>query len=93
MESGGHGIMDGNRKAAVVGAGLVATGFGLGVIGAALIVPAVFDWTVRQLDRRAARLAGRIETASKTIGSVAGTLQRSFHAAKEAGAAELRRGA
>ena len=85
--------MDSNQKSAIVGTGLMAAGVGLGIVGAALIVPAVFDWAVRLVDRRTDQLAHRIEGASRTIGNVAGTLKRSFNAAKEAGAAELRRDA
>lgn len=83
--------METNQKMAVVGSGLMIAGVGLGLMGAALIVPAVVSWTARIAEKRADGLAARIEGASKTIGSVAGTLQRSFHEAKRAGIAELRR--
>ena len=83
--------MDSNQKRAIVGSGLVAAGFGLGIVGAALIVPAVFDWGVRLIGRRTEGLSTKVESASKTLGSVAGTLHRSFNAARKAGVAELRR--
>jgi hypothetical protein len=85
--------MDSNQKKAVVGSGLVAAGFGLGVVGAALIAPAVFDWAAGLINRRTDQLTTRMENASKTIGGVAGRLHRSFNAAKRAGAEEMRRGA
>lgn len=84
--------MESNQKMAIVGSGLVATGIGLCLVGTALIVPVVFSWTTRLAERRVDGLAARIEGASKTIGTVAGTLHRSFHEAKKAGITELRRG-
>ena len=36
-------------------------------------------------------LVGRVEGASKAVGTVAGTLHRSFNEAKKAGVAELKR--
>jgi hypothetical protein len=83
--------METKQKMAVAGTGLVVAGIGLGIVGAALIVPALFEWTVRLVDRGADGLAARVEGASKTVGTVAGTLQRSFHEAKKAGVAELKR--
>ena len=85
--------MDSNQKKAIVGSGLVAAGFGLGLVGAAMIVPAVFDWAVWLVDKKTSGLSTKMESASKTIGSVAGTLHRSFSAARKAGIEELRRGA
>jgi len=83
--------METKQKMAIAGAGLVVAGIGLGIVGAALIVPAVFAWTVRLAEKGADSLSTRVEGASKTIGSVAGTLHRSFNEAKKAGVAELKR--
>jgi hypothetical protein len=84
--------MDAKQKMAIAGSGLVIAGIGLGIVGAALIVPAVFAWTARFIEKGADRLAANVEGASKTVGTVAGTLHRSFNEAKRAGVAELRRG-
>jgi hypothetical protein len=84
--------MESKQKMAMAGSGLVLAGIGLGVVGAALIVPAVFDWAVRLVEKGADSLAARVEGASKNVGTVAGTLHRSFTEAKRAGVAEIRRG-
>ncbi len=84
--------MESSQKMAVLGSGLVAAGVGLSLLGTALIMPAVFRWTTRLVEKRADQLAAGIEGASKTIGTVAGTLQRSFNEAKKAGITELKRG-
>ena len=83
--------METGQKMAIAGAGLMVAGIGLGIVGAALIVPAVFSWTARLAEKGADQLSARVEGASKTIGNVAGTLHRSFNEAKKAGVAELRR--
>lgn len=83
--------MEGKQKMAVAGAGMVAAGIGLSVVGAVLIAPAVFSWASRLVEKGAEGLASKVEGASKTVGTVAGTLHRSFHEAKKAGVAELRR--
>jgi len=83
--------MEAKQKMAIAGAGLVAAGIGLGVVGAALILPAVFAWTTGLIEKGADGLAARVEGASKTVGTVAGTLHRSFNEAKKAGVAEMRR--
>ena len=83
--------METYQKMAIAGAGLVAAGIGLGVVGAALILPAVFAWTVQLVEKGADGLAAKVEGASKTVGTVAGTLHRSFNEAKKAGVAEMRR--
>ncbi len=85
--------MDGKQKMAMVGSGLMAASVGLGIVGAALVVPAVFDWAVKLVDKGADELSNRVESASRTIGSAAGNLHRSFNAAKKAGVEELKRGA
>ena len=74
------------------GSGLVVAGIGLGIIGCVLIVPAVFSWATDLFDKSAEGLASKVEGASKTVGTVAGTLHRSFNEARKAGVAELRRG-
>ena len=84
--------METNQKMAIAGSGLVAAGIGLSIVGAALIAPAVFAWTTRLVEKGADGLAAKFEGASKTVGTVAGTLHRSFNEAKRAGVAEMRRG-
>jgi len=44
------------------------------------------------IEKSADGLAAKVEEASKTVGSVAGTLHRSFNEAKRAGVAEMNRG-
>ena len=83
--------MENTHKMAVAGSGLVVAGIGLGIFGMALIIPAVFEWTVKMVEKGADSLSPKLEDASRTVGSVAGTLHRSFNAAKEAGVAEIRR--
>jgi hypothetical protein len=83
--------METRQKMAIAGSGLVVAGIALGVVGAALIVPAVFAWTARLAEKGADRFTAKVEGASKTIGNVAGTLHRSFNEAKRAGVAELKR--
>lgn len=83
--------METKQKMAIAGSGLVAAGIGLGIVGAALIVPAVLTWTVKLLEKGADGLATKVEGASKTVGTVAGTLHRSFNEAKKAGVAEMKR--
>ncbi len=84
--------MENNQKMAMFGAGLVVAGVGLGIVGTALIAPAAFAWTARFLEKGADGLAAKVEGASKTVGTVAGTLHRSFNEAKRAGVAEMKRG-
>jgi hypothetical protein len=83
--------METNQKMAMVGTGLVVAAVGLGVVGCAMIVPAVFSWTTRFLEKGADSLASKVEDASKTVGTVAGTLHRTFNEAKKAGVAEFKR--
>jgi hypothetical protein len=83
--------METREKMAIAGSGLVVAGIGLGIVGAALIVPAVFGWTARLVEKGADGLAAKVEGASRTVGTVAGTLHRSFNEAKKAGVAELKR--
>jgi hypothetical protein len=86
-----HEKMETKQKMAIAGSGLVMPGIGLGIVGAALIVPAVFAWTARLVEKGADGLAARVEGASKTVGTVAGNLHRSFNEAKRAGLAEMKR--
>jgi hypothetical protein len=83
--------METKQKMAIAGSGLVVAGIGLGILGAALIVPAAFAWTARLVETAADSLTAKVEGASKTVGTVAGTLHRSFNEAKRAGVAELKR--
>lgn len=85
--------MKAEHKMAAVGSGLVAAGIGLSIVGAALIVPAVFASAARLLDSSAERLGGELENASRKAGAFAGNLHRSFNEARRAGVAELKRGA
>jgi Zn-dependent protease with chaperone function len=70
--------MECKEKRAIVGSGLVVAGFGLGIVGLAMIFQAVFAWTARLAEKNADGLAAKMEGASRTVGSVAGTLHRSF---------------
>ena len=83
--------METKQKMAIVGSGLVVAGIGLGIVGTALIAPAVFAWTARLVEKGADGLVAKVEGASKTVGTVAGTLHRSFNEAKKAGVAEIKR--
>jgi hypothetical protein len=77
--------MQSKEKMAIVGSGLVVGGVGLGIVGIAMILPVVFAWTARLAEKSADRLAAKMEETSKTVGSVAGTLRRSFTQAARAG--------
>jgi hypothetical protein len=83
--------MESKQKMAMAGSGLMLAGIGLGIVGAALIVPAVFAWTARLVEKGADGFTAKVEGASKTVGTVAGTLHRSFTEAKKAGVAEIKR--
>jgi len=83
--------MDAKQRMAIAGVGFVAAGVGISLIGAALIAPAVFAWAVGAMEKGSERLGHNVERASKTLGTVAGTLQRSFREATKAGVAEIRR--
>jgi hypothetical protein len=84
--------MDTKQKMAVAGSGLLVASIGLGIVGAALIVPAALAWAARLVEKGTDGLTAKVEEASKTVGTVAGTLHRSFNAAKRAGVAEIKRG-
>lgn len=77
--------MESKEKIAIVGSGLVVVGLGLGIVGLVMIVPVLFAWTARLAQRSADGLSAKMEGASKTVGSVAGTLHRSFRQAAKAG--------
>jgi hypothetical protein len=83
--------MESKHKMAIAGSGLIAAGIGLGIVGATLIVPAAVEWTARLIEKGADRFTAKVEGASKTVGTVAGTLHRSFTEAKRAGVAEIKR--
>jgi hypothetical protein len=83
--------METKQKMAVAGSGLVVAGIGLGIVGAVLVLPAEVTWTTGLVEKGADRLAAKVEGASKTVGTIAGTLHRSFNEAKRAGIAEMKR--
>jgi hypothetical protein len=83
--------MDKKQSMVIAGSGLVVAGIGLSIVGAALIAPAVLAWTAQLIEKGSDGLAAKFEGASKTVGTVAGTLHRSFNEAKRAGVAEIRR--
>ena len=83
--------MESKQKMAIAGSGLLVAGIGLGIVGAALIVPSVLAWTARLVEKGADGFTAKVEGASKTVGTVAGTLHRSFTEAKRAGVAEIKR--
>ena len=83
--------METKQKMAISGAGLIVAGIGLGIVGTALLLPAAFAWTTRLVDKGADGFAAKVEGASKSVGTAAGTLHRSFTEAKRAGVAEIRR--
>jgi hypothetical protein len=83
--------METKQKMAIAGSGLVVAGIGLGMVGAALIVPAVVTWIARLVEKGADGLAAKVEGASKTVGTAAGNLHRSFNEARRAGIAEMKR--
>ena len=83
--------MDSKQKMACAGASMVAVGIGLSLVGTALMIPALAEWTIDAVQKGTERLKPRLESASKTMGTMAGTLQRSFGEATRAGMAELKR--
>ena len=84
--------LNNTQKMAVTGVGLMATGFGLGLLGAALVAPAILEWAASAVEKGTDRLAVHAERTSRIVGTVAGTLQRSFTDAAKAGIAERKRG-
>ena len=50
-----------------------------------------FSWMGKLFDTGVGRLGSELESASRTVGTVAGTLHRSFAEATRAGVAELKR--
>ena len=84
--------MDSKEKMALAGAGMMVAGIGLGILGVAFITPVIVGWTARLVEKGADSVASRLEGASKTVGTVAGTLHRSFNEATKAGVAEMKRG-
>ena len=82
--------MENTQKMALAGSALVVAGMGLGIVGIVLIIPAVFQSTVKLVEKGADSFGPKLEDASKAVGAVVGTLHRSFNAAREAGVAEIR---
>jgi hypothetical protein len=70
---------------------VAGTGLVLGIVGIVLIIPVVFQWTAKPVEKGADSLGPKLEGASRTVGTAVGTLHRSFNAAREAGVAEIRR--
>lgn len=85
--------MNTNQKMALTGSGLVVAGIGIGAFGVALIAPGALAWGSRMFKRQSRGVSAKLEYASRNIGAVAGTLQRSLNAARKAGIAELKRSA
>jgi hypothetical protein len=83
--------MDTKHKMAITGSGLVAAGIGFGLVGTALMVPAIFERAAKLLEWGIGRFGSRLENASRSVGTVAGTLHRSFSEAARAGAVEMKR--
>lgn len=83
--------MDLRQKMGIAGVGLLATGIGLSVLGAALLAPVLAAWAERMVQHGTERLMHGAERASKTVGTVAGTLHRSFGEAAKAGLADIRK--
>ena len=83
--------MDAKQKMAITGTGLMIAGVGLSLVGAALIAPAVIAWAGRVAEKSSSRLNAQLHDVSRTVGTVAGTLHRSFNQAAKAGAAEFKR--
>ena len=75
--------MDKKQKMAIAGSGLMVAGIGLGIVGMGLIAPAVFAWTARLAEKGADGLAAKFERASRTVGTVAGALHRSYSEATQ----------
>lgn len=76
--------METRHKAAMVGSGLLAAGIGLSIVGTALLVPALVESAARLFEKSA-------EGTARRVGSVAGSLQRSFAEATRAGVTEFKR--
>jgi diacylglycerol kinase len=77
-----------STKAGWIGAGLLVTGAGLTMIGAALVTPVCVMWSTRVAKKLAAtgteRMVHGVETASTALGTQAGRLQRQFRQAARA---------
>jgi len=80
--------MTNSTKAGWIGAGLLVTGAGLTMIGAALVTPVCVMWSTRMAKKLAAtgteRVVQGVETASTALGTHAGRLQRQFRQAAKA---------
>jgi hypothetical protein len=76
---------------AITGSALVAAGIGLGVVGTALIAPAIFEWTGKVVEKGIGRLGSGLENASRTAGTIAGMFQRSFSELARAAVVEINR--
>ena len=69
-------------KAGWIGAGMLVTGAGLTIIGAALITPVCFSWSTERVKKLATlgteRVIGGVESASTALGTTAGRVQKQF---------------
>ncbi|HVT93009.1 MAG TPA: hypothetical protein VHD76_09215 [Bryobacteraceae bacterium] len=83
--------MDSKQKMGIAGAGLLVLGTGLSLLGAALLTPIFAGWAAAWAQKGTARLTASGERASQTIGTVAGTLHRSFREAARTGISEIRK--
>ena len=74
-----------STKAGWIGAGLLVTGAGLTMIGAALITPVCLMWSSKQAKKLAdvgtERFLHNVETASTTLGTMIGRLEGQFRQA------------
>ncbi len=70
------------KKMAIAGACLLATGIGVSAIGAVLIIPVVVSLAAKGLEKGGAHFISSVEKASKTAGTVAGALHRSYNEAR-----------
>jgi hypothetical protein len=62
--------MESKQKMAIAGSGLIAAGIGLGIVGTALIVPAVIAWTVRLVEKGVDGFAAKVERRRKLWGQL-----------------------
>jgi hypothetical protein len=69
-------------KVCWAGAGLLVVGTGLAATGAVLLASVGFSWAVEQIRKTSAKSADRtfakLESASASLGSVAGRMQHHF---------------
>ncbi len=60
--------METTQKMAIAGSGMVLAAIGLGIVGTALIAPAVFGWTARLVEKGADGMAfGELHSGAKGL--------------------------